>query len=314
MKWGIDVSRWQGSFNFEKAKAEGVTFAILKAGGGDAGLYKDSKFDRNYSECTTLGIPCGAYFFGQAMDVPTALKEAEYFLSLIKGHNLPMGVWYDVEAKMLNASGLSTIVLAFVQRVNAAGYNCGVYSNEWVFTGKLKSGYDSVPKWIAKWTKAKPAVPCQIWQFGGETNLIRSNKVAGQVCDQNYLMDDAIPVPDVKPAPAPAKKTNEELAKEVLEGKWGNGIDRRSRLTAAGYNYSAVQSIVNRLVAEQNKKTDPAPSPAPTDPQIYYTVKKGDTMTSIAKKHETTLAALKKLNPQIGNVNLIYPGQKVRIK
>ena len=43
-------------------------------------------------------------------------------------------------------------------------------------------------------------------------------------------------------------KTNEELAKEVLAGKWGNGAERKSRLTQAGYNYSEVQAIVNQLV------------------------------------------------------------------
>lgn len=40
-------------------------------------------------------------------------------------------------------------------------------------------------------------------------------------------------------------KSNEELAKEVLQGKWGNGQDRKNRLTAAGYDYQAVQDIVN---------------------------------------------------------------------
>ena len=43
-------------------------------------------------------------------------------------------------------------------------------------------------------------------------------------------------------------KTNQEIAKEVLAGQWGNGQDRRDRLTAAGYNYDDVQSIVNSIV------------------------------------------------------------------
>lgn len=43
-------------------------------------------------------------------------------------------------------------------------------------------------------------------------------------------------------------KTNLEIAKEVLEGKWGNGSDRRKRLTEAGYNYDDVQGIVNALL------------------------------------------------------------------
>lgn len=44
------------------------------------------------------------------------------------------------------------------------------------------------------------------------------------------------------------KKTNEELADEVLAGKWGNGEERKRRLTEAGYNYSAVQAIVVQKV------------------------------------------------------------------
>lgn len=45
-----------------------------------------------------------------------------------------------------------------------------------------------------------------------------------------------------------AKKTVTELAKEVIAGKWGNGQDRKNRLTAAGYDYTAVQNKVNELL------------------------------------------------------------------
>lgn len=50
------------------------------------------------------------------------------------------------------------------------------------------------------------------------------------------------------PAPAPAKKTNEQIAKEVIAGKWGNGATRRKNLEAAGYSYSVIQAIVNKLL------------------------------------------------------------------
>lgn len=46
----------------------------------------------------------------------------------------------------------------------------------------------------------------------------------------------------------PTKKTNEEIAKEVIQGKWGNGLDRKNRLTKAGYDYRVVQNIVNQLM------------------------------------------------------------------
>ena len=50
-----------------------------------------------------------------------------------------------------------------------------------------------------------------------------------------------------------AQKTNYEIACEVLEGKWGNGPERKLRIENAGYNYSAVQSIVNVLVNDRNR-------------------------------------------------------------
>ena len=47
---------------------------------------------------------------------------------------------------------------------------------------------------------------------------------------------------------APAKKSIDEVAREVIAGKWGNGADRKNRLTAAGYDYEAVQNRVNEIL------------------------------------------------------------------
>lgn len=49
-----------------------------------------------------------------------------------------------------------------------------------------------------------------------------------------------------KPAETSSKKSNEQIADEVIAGKWGNGADRKNRLTAAGYDYNSVQRIVNQ--------------------------------------------------------------------
>lgn len=102
--------------------------------------------------------------------------------------------------------------------------------------------------------------------------------------------------------PAPAK-TVEELAKEVLDGKWGNGEDRKKALTAAGYDYTAVQNKVNELVAGGN-----ASDPGYTE----YTVVKGDTLSGIAAKYGTTYQALAAYNG-ISNPNIINVGQKIKI-
>lgn len=50
----------------------------------------------------------------------------------------------------------------------------------------------------------------------------------------------------------------------------------------------------------------------PTDGNIYY-VKPGDTLWSIAKVHQTTVAEILRLNPNLGNPELIYPGQGLRM-
>lgn len=110
---------------------------------------------------------------------------------------------------------------------------------------------------------------------------------------------------DSTPAPEPSpKKTVDELAKEVIDGLWGNGTDRKNRLTAAGYDYAAVQSKVNALLKK----------PAAASP-VWYTVKSGDTLSAIARKYGTSVSAIQKLNPTlIKNVNLIITGWKIRVK
>ena len=97
------------------------------------------------------------------------------------------------------------------------------------------------------------------------------------------------------------KKTVDQLAQEVLAGKWGTGSTRKKKLEAAGYNYDAVQKRVNEILAEQKKKKT-----------ITYTVKKGDTLSAIAQKYGTTVKAIAAEN-KIDNVNMIRVGQKLKI-
>ena len=103
---------------------------------------------------------------------------------------------------------------------------------------------------------------------------------------------------------APTKKSVDEIASEVIAGKLGNGDDRRNRLTTAGYNYSAVQSKVNeKLGATANQSA------------VYYTVKRGDTLSAIASKYGTSVSAIQKLNSSLmKNVNLIQVGWRIRVK
>src|SRR5690606_7696472 len=73
--------------------------------------------------------------------------------------------------------------------------------------------------------------------------------------------------------PAPSKNVD-TLAMEVIAGKWGNGAERQRRLTAAGHDYNAVQARVNAILS--------GGGPASPAPQRQYTVRPGDTLSSIA--------------------------------
>lgn len=65
----------------------------------------------------------------------------------------------------------------------------------------------------------------------------------------------AVSAPKPTTNPAPAKKTNEQIAEEVLDGLWGNGTERKNKLTAAGYDYNAIQTIVNSKAKKNNLKS-----------------------------------------------------------
>jgi LysM repeat protein len=90
------------------------------------------------------------------------------------------------------------------------------------------------------------------------------------------------------------------LANEVLAGVWGSGVMRQLKLTAAGYSYREVQDRVNEIVASRKKE------------KKTYIVAKGDTLSSIAKRYNTTVEKLVKANG-IPNKNRIVVGQELII-
>lgn len=97
-------------------------------------------------------------------------------------------------------------------------------------------------------------------------------------------------------------KSIDELAKEVINGNWGNGTERKNRLTQAGYNYSEIQSKVNELLSNKSNDTSK-----------IYIVQNGDTLSGIASRYGTTYQKIA-FDNGIANPDLIYPGQKLVIK
>lgn len=193
-KFGVDISKWQGDFNLAQAKAEGVEFVIVKAGGSDAGRYKDKQFENNYNKCKQLGIPVGAYYFSKDLSVADAEASAEHFIGLLKGKQFELPIYMDVEHQSMLGLGkqkLTDVVETFCNKMEEAGYYVGIYSSESFFRNQMdESRLSRFTHWIARWSKMKPSMSCGMWQFGGEQNYIKSNKIAGVVCDQDYLFQD----------------------------------------------------------------------------------------------------------------------------
>lgn len=328
-KFGIDLSHHNEGINFDTLKGEGVEFAILRAGytgyGDGVTKAKDTQFDNFYNKCKERGIGVGAYWFSCANTYDKGVAEANWMYdNCLRGKQFDYPIYIDVEddtggKKWLRNAGKEAItdgIVGFCQRMEQLGYYVGIYAsldwfNNWINLDRVVD-YD---KWLAAWLKNKPStlLASQMWQFGGETNKVRSPILAGQTVDQDFCYYD---YPSViigggfngypkngeapKPEPVkPAKKSNEEIANEVLDGKWGNGEERKQRLEEAGYNYREIQDIVNKKLSNE------APQ--------YYMIRWGDTLTKIARQFNTTVDELVRLN-NISDPNLIFAGNQLRVK
>ena len=86
-------------------------------------------------------------------------------------------------------------------------------------------------------------------------NLTRHNMFSNTCCPGPYLQSKFPWIAEQVNKKLSAKKSITEVAQEVIQGKWGNGTDRKNKLTSAGYDYAAVQSVVNRLLSEEPMPT-----------------------------------------------------------
>lgn len=252
---GVDLSIYQSGIDFKALSDDGVKFAIVRAGFAQT---EDKQLAANVSGCIKRGIDVGYYWYSYADSVEGAQAEAAACLKAIGRYAAPnYPVFFDAEENSVaNAVGktvMTDIALAFVEEIEKGGYPCGIYANpDW-----MENKYDKdrlvgkVDIWLAHWT-FDPNIPSRydygqtMWQWGLEK--FGNYDADADICFIDYPARTAEWYKDH--GTGAVKKTNEELAIEVLNGAWGNGVDRKQRLISAGYDYDAVQSEVNRLLAE----------------------------------------------------------------
>ena len=160
---GIDISAWQDKINkanFEKAKAAGIQFVILRVGYTGSSSKKptlDSVFENNYKNAIAAGLQVGVYFYSLATETKLAKAEADFVLKNIKGKTITYPVYLDVEDNATQGkaskSTLASVCDTFCNTIAAAGYKPGVYASLSWFNNKIGTITASHTKWVAQYNK-----------------------------------------------------------------------------------------------------------------------------------------------------------------
>lgn len=175
--FGIDVSKWNKEIDWEKVKAAGVDFAIIRCGyrGSKTGsLVEDPYFIKNIEGAQTAGIKVGVYFFTQATTEIEAVEEASMVLMLCKGYKLALPVFIDTEgaggdgrADGLSVESRTAVCEAFCRTVENAGFNAGVYASKNWFENNLNTEHISdYTIWLAQYSRrATYEGDYALWQY-----------------------------------------------------------------------------------------------------------------------------------------------------
>ena len=210
-----------------------------------------------------------------------------YWQQLQKAKYDPAKIKKDCEADCSAGVIANTWAVGYLLNINALK-NIGAS-----YTGNMRSAYKAAGFEVLT---ASKYLNSPDYLLEGDILLNDTYHTATNLTDGKYAKS----TPSTPAQPA-AKKTNEQIAAEVIAGKWGNGDARKKALQQAGYDYNAIQKIVDQKLSGGSSGA------------LYYTVKSGDTLSSIASRYGTTWQKLKSLNG-LANANLIYPGQRLRVK
>ena len=359
---GPDISSWQDDIDIKRL-AEQVDFFIFR---GYAGSSKDKKVERNVQLAIEAGKPYGLYVYSYALNTAKATAEATDLVNLANSFSVkPKFLVIDMEDAdgykkkygMPSNSQLEEICRVQCDIFEKAGYYAVVYASSSWFRNQLVGLGNRYEKWIAHWpvsggrqtgnetsSDLENANNLGIWQYTSEGRLDGYN---GRL-DMNYIYKDIILGNSGVSASTSNTTDISRIADEVIAGKWGNGDDRRNRLTEAGYNPTVVQNevnnrlrkptysnedIMNQVIAgkwgngedRRNRLTSAGYNYNTIQDMINkkfnvvkpsyrtYIVQSGDTLSKIASKYGTTYQKIASDN-NISNPNIIHVGQKLIIK
>lgn len=278
---GIDVSNHNGRIDFEAVKANGIDFAIVRAGYGWTS--EDERFEQNVNGFLQAGIKVGAYWFLYATNVSEAIKNAEKFIEVLekfKGKlEFPVCCDYEYDSdsysqkqgvKQTKASR-TAMMEAFCDKLEEAGYYVSLYLNPDYISKVNYNELTQFDLWLAHWTVDKPSRECGMWQYS------ENCRFANNTFDGDYAYKDY---------------------PQIIKGAGLNGFTATPQ--------------------EETKKEEPqeAPKEEPKQdaPKFFdYYVQRGDTLTAISRKYNTTISQIVADNG-IKNPDLIYVAQVLKIR
>ncbi len=185
---GIDVSKWQGSIDWNAVKNSGVSFVIIRCGyrGSSSGsLIKDPMFESNIKGATNAGLKVGLYFFSQAVSEKEAVEEASMAIALAQNYKISYPIFIDTEwtsggrANSISKETRTAVCKAFCETIKSAGYTPGVYAcKSWYQDSLNVSSLNGYKIWLAQYA-SQPTYSNRydMWQYTdkGKVNGITTN-------------------------------------------------------------------------------------------------------------------------------------------
>lgn len=176
---GIDVSKWNGSIDWNAVKNSGISYVIIRCGyrGSSTGaLIEDPKFRSNIQGAKAAGLKVGVYFFSQAVNEVEAVEEASMAINLVNGYGLNYPIFLDVESSggrgdKIDAGTRTAVCRAFCNTIQNSGYKAGVYANKtWLTSYMNASSLTGYKIWLAQYasTPSYTASKYDMWQYSSK--------------------------------------------------------------------------------------------------------------------------------------------------
>ena len=156
--FGIDVSEWQNGIDFEKVKAAGCEYVIIRIGySRDGELTVDSRFEENFRNAREAGLKIGAYVYCSDNSEEKVRDTAKQAVEMLGGEPLDLPIAFDWEdfshfqTYKMSFYGLNRLYDAFTEEISVAGYECMLYGSK-IFLENIWEKTDERPVWLAHYT------------------------------------------------------------------------------------------------------------------------------------------------------------------